>query len=259
MATITYYDNIKPLFSQYDRVMMIGRFDLHNYDDVKQWANKLWLSLQPSGEPGGWSKLEGTHVMPKIPGPWPQEWVDIFKQWIDGGCLEGTPPFTIPTGPDANTLKLFITLSEMLTGFSDLGATPDQQQLAAIYYNRLLTESQYGSTMAQMLNAWDSISTMANPGSEVGEKMIKPFPLSQDLIILWYNTATNRMPPAKPGVTPARYAYYGTPGFNQFEHGLVWKATGSHPTAYAPENSPFYWRLQPEEDGRYSGQWLFQR
>jgi len=260
MAPITYYDHIKPLFSQYDRVMMIGRFDLHNYEEVKKWADKLWLSLQPSGEPGGWSKLEGTHVMPKIPGPWPHEWVDIFKQWIDGGCPEGTPPFPKPELPDTNTLELFIALSEMLTGFSDLGSVyHHQHQLAAIYYHRLISESVNGKTMAQMLNAWASVSTMPNPEAEVGEKIIRPFPLAQDLIILWYNTATNHMPPSKPGVTPASYSYYGTPGFNQFEHGLVWKATSSHPTAYAPENSPFYWRLQPEEDGRYSGQWLFHR
>jgi hypothetical protein len=259
MANVTYYDNIKPLFSQYDRVMMIGRFDLFNYQDVKQWANKLYLSLQPSGEPGGWSKLEGTHVMPKIPGPWPQEWVDIFKQWIDGGCLEGTPPFTVPAPPDANTLKLFISLSEVLTGFSDLGATPDQQELAGIYYNRLLTESDSGNTMPQMLNAWSTISTQANPEAEIATQIIGTFALSKDLIILWYNTTTNKKPATRPGVTPLDYSYYGTPDFNQFQEGLVWKATGSHPTAYAPENSPFYWRLQPEEDGKYSGQWIFTR
>ena len=46
-------------------------FDLWKYADVKQWADKI-LSQVQSGD------------MPPD-GAWPQNDIEVFKQWIDGG------------------------------------------------------------------------------------------------------------------------------------------------------------------------------
>src|SRR5712691_6654697 len=105
----TFYRDIKPLFSQWDRIQMIGRFDLWSYADVKGRANSIWLSLQPDPtKPNtGWSLLPFVHIMPAV----------------------NAPP---PPNP---LLPVFIALSEALTGFDDLHTNPD---LAQAYLDRLL-------------------------------------------------------------------------------------------------------------------------
>src|SRR6266850_12531 len=130
----TFYRDIKSLFTQWDRIQMIGRFDLWSYADVKGRANSIWLSLQPDPtKPNtGWSLLPFVHIMPAVNGPLPQAQIDLFKAWIDAGCIEGDHP--APPLPNP-ILPVFIALSEALTGFDDLHANPD---LAQAYLDRLL-------------------------------------------------------------------------------------------------------------------------
>ena len=235
---ITFYQNILPMFTQYDRVMMLLRFDMYDYETVKKWAPRIILSLQPSGEPGGWSKLEGTHVMPKIPGPLPNEFIQQFQTWIDQGCQKGTPPFEIPKTPTGDTLDLFVSLSQALTGFNSIGEKGNGRILAMMYYNRLENESKNGSKLAEMISAWKSISDEDNP-DVAGIIMSNYKGIAQDLIILWYNATINGN-------------YDPKAGNFQYPMALAWRAAKAHPQGWAPENTPFYWRMAPS-NGLYTG------
>ena len=78
-AEPTFYHDIRPLFSQYERIMMMFYCDFWNYEQVKARAESIHLSLQPAEappNPGGWSKLSEVHVMPVGVGPWPQEKIE---------------------------------------------------------------------------------------------------------------------------------------------------------------------------------------
>jgi len=251
----TYYQNILAMFSQYDMIMMSNYFDLHNYNDIKTWAPKIYLALQPSSDPNkaavGWSQLDQVHVMPEVPGAWPASWVQTFKNWMDAGCPEGTPPPSPAFSAVApQQLNDFIALSAALTGITDLGTRPNQQQLATIYYNRMMkrppnTNAPGGinDTLAGVLAAWT-----ANPDVDT---IAKKYPICSDIIIIWYNATTNwdnngnPLPPGPP--------YYGTPSFNQYKESLVWKVALCHPMGYAPELSPFYWQSAPTPDGLFTG------
>ena len=63
--------DIRPLFREDDRDAMGFAFDLWDYQDVKSHAQDILERLS-----------DGT--MP-CDGEWPQEQVDLFRQWIDGG------------------------------------------------------------------------------------------------------------------------------------------------------------------------------
>jgi hypothetical protein len=65
--------NIRPLFRPLDRRRMLFRLDLYKYDDVKDLATKI-------------SNRTATDMPPMDHGgPWPKEWVDLFKRWAKGG------------------------------------------------------------------------------------------------------------------------------------------------------------------------------
>lgn len=252
IANPTYHQNIKAMFSQYDQVMMINYFDLHDYNQVKAWAQKFVLVLQFNEDPNlaamNWSRLQQVHVMPEVPGPWPDSWVTTFKNWVANGCPEGTPPDAPAQTPvDPDMLQEFINLSKALTGFDDFG--PNGNALASIYYNRLLLrpaslQKSPNDTLTGILAAW-------TPGSDL-TKLAQNFPIYADIITIWYNTTTSW--DNQGNVLPAGSApYYGSPDFNQYKDGLVWKAILSHPKAFAPENSPRYWAVAPTPDGQYSG------
>ena len=134
--TPTFYQDIRPLFTQYDRIMMMGYTDLWDYEKVKARAKSIHLSLQPAQpapNPGGWSKLPEVHVMPVGTGPWPQASIDLFGAWIEGGCQEGEPPPPAPApGPE---VPAFLALSRAVTGFEALdilGASEFRQALLFI-------------------------------------------------------------------------------------------------------------------------------
>ena len=74
MATLepaSFETDVKPLFRERDRGSMLASFDLWSYDDVSEHADAILARLQ-----------DGT--MP-CDGAWPQEQVDIFQRWIEGG------------------------------------------------------------------------------------------------------------------------------------------------------------------------------
>lgn len=244
----TYYQNIRPMFSQYDQVMMLSsgrRFDLFNYESVKSMANQIYLAIQPSDDPNlanaGWSKLQQVHVMPPVGGPWPNSWVQTFQNWITAGCPAGVDPAPAIAPVPINILDPFIAVSKALTGIDQFFRfdifNPDvikkqEEDLATIYYNRLIKGPGGVQAIADLLAAWATNQNVANLATK--------FPVCQDIITIWYNTTT-------------KWDGYGTPAFNQYKEGQVWKVALIHPMGYAPENTAFYWQNEPSANGEGSG------
>ena len=79
-ATVSFANDIRPLFTSVDIDHMSAFFDLSNYDDVKNSAQQILQRL----------KGMGGAVMPPPPakggdGPWPAEKIGLFELWINGG------------------------------------------------------------------------------------------------------------------------------------------------------------------------------
>lgn len=239
MAELTFYQNIRPLFTQYDRIQMMYYVDLWNYQQIKQHAKTILLSLKPrmidgKPDPAGWSELPEVHVMPKYTGPWPESQVELFSQWIDQGCKEGTPPVKpVTPGPQA---EIFLALSKVLTGFDDLA----DKVLAQIYINRLNNESAAAKNgqLDKLLTQFSSNPNLLDNNGHLTSDYQSYLTLIQDITVLWYNASIN-------GVQ-------GTPDNNQYVQGLVWRAIQAHPMGYADSNEQFYWQYQPE-GSRYTG------
>lgn len=77
--------HIRRMFRQedVDQMNAISSFDLSKYEDVKLWAERIVARLESPDQ---------TRVMPPPPpagsGPWPIEWIELFKRWISEGCPE---------------------------------------------------------------------------------------------------------------------------------------------------------------------------
>jgi hypothetical protein len=82
MARPTYFElHIRPLIRELDREQMLIQrpgLDLWNADIVKSNATRI-VSLLENSDPGS--------IMPPMGygGPWPAEWIGLFKQWISEG------------------------------------------------------------------------------------------------------------------------------------------------------------------------------
>jgi hypothetical protein len=66
--------HISGLFTEQQRQCMKKAFDLKSYDDVKASAAGIYARLSDKTMPADDSK------------PWPDEWIALFKRWIDEGC-----------------------------------------------------------------------------------------------------------------------------------------------------------------------------
>jgi hypothetical protein len=64
---------IKPLFREHDRESMERSFDLWSYEDVSQHADAILARLRAGDMP--------------CDGAWPEETVDLFESWTEGGKL----------------------------------------------------------------------------------------------------------------------------------------------------------------------------
>jgi hypothetical protein len=71
---ISYATDIKPLFTDIDRDHMSFMFDLWSYDDVRNNASDIYDAVSAQRMPP-----------PETGGPWPQDKIDRFKAWMDGG------------------------------------------------------------------------------------------------------------------------------------------------------------------------------
>jgi hypothetical protein len=77
MPQVSFDKDIKPLITEVDRNHMLFMFDLWSYNDVKDNADDIYDSVSNGRMPP---------PPPQGDGPWPKNNVDLFKQWIDGGC-----------------------------------------------------------------------------------------------------------------------------------------------------------------------------
>ncbi len=66
--------HIAPMFRALDREHMLSRFDLWSYDAVVANAQVIL------------TRLEADMPTPASGGPWPHEWVNLFKRWVESGC-----------------------------------------------------------------------------------------------------------------------------------------------------------------------------
>jgi hypothetical protein len=67
----TFEADIKPLFRERDRSSMLFAFDLWSYEDVSQHSQRIIARLRSGTMP--------------CDGPWLQEQIDAFQDWIDAG------------------------------------------------------------------------------------------------------------------------------------------------------------------------------
>lgn len=68
---VSYETNIKPLFRPKDRNNMLSRFDLWSYEDVKEWAQRIYDQVSGGDMP--------------CDGPWPDESITLFDTWMKQG------------------------------------------------------------------------------------------------------------------------------------------------------------------------------
>jgi hypothetical protein len=71
-AAVGFARDIRPLFREKDVGSMQGSFDLSSYDDVRANADGILARVSDGSMP--------------CDGAWPQEQVDLFRQWVDAGC-----------------------------------------------------------------------------------------------------------------------------------------------------------------------------
>jgi hypothetical protein len=72
--TVSYEQDIKPLFRPEDQESMAWAFDLSSYDDVKEHAPAILERLREGSMP--------------CDGEWPDEHVDRFQRWMETGMRE---------------------------------------------------------------------------------------------------------------------------------------------------------------------------
>lgn len=69
---VGYGRDIRPLFREKDVSSMSFAFDLQSYDDVRANANGILAKLSDGSMP--------------CDGAWPEEKVEVFRNWVDAGC-----------------------------------------------------------------------------------------------------------------------------------------------------------------------------
>jgi len=258
----TWIGDIKPMFSQYDQIMMKSKFDLHDYDAVRQSIDAVILCIQPSDDPSlaavGWSKLNKVHVMPKV-AQWTAEQrtrnLALLEDWKANGFQRGEPePVPLPPQPG---LDAFLALSAVLTGFPDV---TQRRELGNKYLARLLAAYGGGPSdpPATLIAAYTSAaggSTILSVESMEADVLTSgPLKdLAKTIIGLWYTSAFVS-PLGFPDDVNGQPAF-GTPDDNQYTQGLVWLASQTHPMGFSVE--PTYWQNTPEASGRYTGLWPY--
>jgi hypothetical protein len=69
--TVSFENDIRPLFRDKDRQRMEWAFDLWRYQDVKENAPQILERLEDGDMP--------------CDGGWPEEQVTLFRRWMDAG------------------------------------------------------------------------------------------------------------------------------------------------------------------------------
>jgi hypothetical protein len=70
----SYSLHFQPVFTASQKACMSGMINLDDYNDVKANAEDIYSRLADKSMPA-----DNT-------GPWPNEWITLFRRWIDEGC-----------------------------------------------------------------------------------------------------------------------------------------------------------------------------
>jgi|GEM_PF-1957416 len=227
----TFYEDIKPLFTHYDRIKMMYLLDVWDHEQVKALAPRILQSLLEDPNRPGWSLLPGVRRMPLYAGPWTEAQLQLFRAWIDAGCKPGTVP---PASQPSSRLSDFLSLSKALTGFDDLD---EDAELAQSYLD--LCSADAPKDVDSLLSIWKTIGGLEETARDkrIEEDIMRDAgrgPAAKRIILLWYTGALQR---TDGSVKQLKEGYV---------RGLVWRASNAHPMGYADEAVDFYWQHQPE-------------
>ncbi len=101
MRTPVFELHIKPMVRATDREHMLFALDLWDYDQVRSHADDILERVELDMPPLGTGGL------------WPQEWIDLFRRWMDSGFkrLElGAATYTFAQGATLNSVRATGTL-----------------------------------------------------------------------------------------------------------------------------------------------------
>ena len=70
-STVSFEEDVKPLFRERDQTSMRSAFDLWSYDDVSRHADAILGAVKTGSMP--------------CDGAWPAEQVALFERWIAAG------------------------------------------------------------------------------------------------------------------------------------------------------------------------------
>lgn len=126
MRTPFFEIHIRPMFRATDREHMKFAFELFDYDEVAENADDIL------------ERLEGDMPPPGASGPWPEEWIALFKRWIDSGKkrLElGTAEFTLAASAAAVTITATGTFpAPGYSGWLQLESETDTAKTYVLYF-----------------------------------------------------------------------------------------------------------------------------
>ncbi|MDH6626694.1 hypothetical protein M2271_004511 [Streptomyces sp. LBL] len=126
MRTPVFELHIKPMFSATDRDHMGFSLNLWAYDDVVAHADHIIERLEEDMPPTSTG------------GPWPQEWIDLFRRWAEGARkrLElGTGQYTVTHSASAITVKVIGTFPAAgYTGWLQLESETDTAKTYVLYF-----------------------------------------------------------------------------------------------------------------------------
>jgi len=127
MRTPFFEIHILPMFRLTDRDHMSFALDLHDYDAVAENAGDILERLE-----------DGDMPPPGASGPWPEEWIALFKRWSETGKkrLElGTAEWAFAASAAAVTITATGTYpAPDFTGWIQLESETDTTKTYILYY-----------------------------------------------------------------------------------------------------------------------------
>jgi len=127
MRTPVFELHILPLFRMTDREHMSFKFDLWNYQDVVRNADDILARVE-----------NNTMPTPDSGGPWPDEWIQLFRRWKDTGFKQlelGTAQYTFTQTSTRTTVQATGTFPKAgYGGWLQLETQTDASKTYVLYF-----------------------------------------------------------------------------------------------------------------------------